>query len=126
MIKPLNDFCKVELETDEFGFGGGTKDKAESGILVELPDKFNYFGFFSFSFENSLVDHKKLQELYDYYNKLIGQRIYWLALSEKGSILKQDNKIFALIKLTSIIAIDQDTDNIATNILDAQGGSFSA
>lgn len=126
MIRPINDFCKVELEVDRYGFGGGTKDKAESGILRELPDKFNYFGFFSFAFEESLSNESVLEELYNYYKGLIGQRIYWLALSEKGSILQQDGKTYAFIKLTSIISADKDIDNIATNVLDQNGGSFSA
>lgn len=125
MLRPINDFCLIELASDKYGFQD-TKDKAETGILVELPDKFNYFGFYSFAFEASLDNHKALQALYDYYKSKVGQRVYWLALSEKGAILKQGDKTFALIKLTSLMAADEDVDDIATNVLDTHGGSFSA
>lgn len=124
-LKPINDLAKIEIETDEFGFSGGDKDKAESGILREMPI-FPYFGFWSFAFENSLVNDEALRKLHEHYVGLIGQRVYWTALSEKGNMLKQDGKTFVFVKFTSLIAADTDVTNIATSVLDSQGGSFSA
>ena len=126
MLKPLNDLCKIEIETDEYGFGGNKADKADSGILVELPDVFTYFGFWSFAFENSFMDIDKLKVLHNHYSQFIGQRVYWTALSEKGNMLKQDDKTYVFVKLTSLIASDENTDNPATSVLDSSGGSFSA
>lgn len=125
MLHPLNDYAKVQIDMDEFGFGGSPGDKAQSGILISLPDKFNYFGFFSFAFERSFGNEEELKKLYNYYKQLTGRRVYWLALSEKGAILKQNGKNYAFIKLTSIIAHDEDVENIAENVLDNNGGAFS-
>jgi hypothetical protein len=125
MLKPLNDLAKVQIETDEFGFGGKAVDKAQSGILIELPDQFNYFGFWSFAFEDSFMAKEKLEVLYKYWKSKIGHRVYWTALAEKGNILRQDKKIYAFVKLTSLIASDEDVEKIAENVLDDNGGAFS-
>lgn len=125
MLKAVNDLAKIQIEVDEFGFGGGTKDKAASGILVALPDKFNYFGFWSFAFEDSFMSEEKLEKIYHYYKGLLGCRVYWTALAEKGNILEQDGKSFAFVKFSSLIAMDEDVENIATNVLDSAGGAFS-
>lgn len=126
MLKSVNDLAKIQIEVDEYGFGGGVKDKAASGILVALPDKFNYFGFWSFAFEDSFMADEELDRLHKYYKGLVGYRVYWTALAEKGNILEQDGKSYAFVKLTSLIAADEDVENIATNVLDNNGGAFSA
>lgn len=119
----LNDLAKIELAVDEYGFGGTEKETAESGILVALPDKFNYFGFWSFSFENSFMARKELDELYEYWKAKIGRKVYWTALSERGNIIEKDGKKFAFVKLTSLIAED-DPDSTARNIHSDGSGSF--
>lgn len=125
MLRPLNDYAMVQLDTDDYGFGGAPGDKAQSGILIRLPDKFNYFGMYSFAFERSFGADEELKKLYDYYKQLVGHRIYWLALSEKGAILKQNDKSYAFLKLTSVMAHDEDVENEATNVLDNNGGAFA-
>lgn len=125
MLKPMNDLAKIQIEVDEYGFGGKEGDKAASGILIALPDRFNYFGFWSFAFEDSFMSEDKLDKLYKYYKGLIGYRVYWTALAEKGNILKQDGKSYAFVKLTSLISVDDDVENIAENVLDNGGGAFS-
>lgn len=122
-MHPLNDLAKIQLETDEFGFGNTGKDTAESGILVELPDKFNYFGFWSFSFENSFMARKELDELYEYWKSKIGKRVFWTALSERGNILEKDDNKFAFVKLTSLIAEDEPNSE-ARNVHSDGEGSF--
>lgn len=124
MLKPLNDLAKIELDSDEFGFGN-KKDTAESGVLVELPDSFNYFGMWSFAFENSFMERNKLDELLEYWKPKIGRRVYWTALSEKGNIIEQDGKQYAFVKLTSLIA-DDEADSDAQNIHSNGTGSFKA
>lgn len=119
----LNDLAKIELAVDEYGFGGTEKETAESGILVALPDKFNYFGFWSFSFENSFMAREELDELYEYWKAKIGRKVYWTALSERGNIIEKDGKKFAFVKLTSLIAED-DPDSMARNVHSDGSGSF--
>lgn len=125
MLKPANDLAKIQIEVDEYGFGGSAKDKASSGILVALPDKFTYFGFWSFAFEDSFMAKEKLEELYNYWRDYVGHRVYWTALAEKGNLLSLNGKNFAFVKLTSLIATDEDVENIATNVLDNNGGAFA-
>lgn len=123
MLAALNDLAKVKLETDEFGFGGDKKDTAENGILVALPDKFNYFGFWSFSFENSFMARDELDQLYEYWKSKIGKRVHWTALSERGNIIEKDGEKYAFVKLTSLIAED-DPDSSARNVHADGSGSF--
>lgn len=113
----------VKLETDEFGFGGDKKETAESGILTQLPDKFNYFGFWSFAFERSWMNEEKLAKLYEYWETKIGKKVFWTALSERGNIIEKDGYKWAFIKLTSLIAED-DPDSTAQSIHSDGAGSF--
>lgn len=122
-MAPLNDLAQIKIDVDEFGFGGDGKDTAESGILVALPPKFIYFGFWSFAFENSLGNKQVLEEVYDYYASKIGRRVYWTALSERGNIIQKGNEKFAFLKLTSLICED-DPDSDATSVHSDGAGSF--
>lgn len=122
-MNTLNDLAMIKLEVDQFGFGGTEKDTAESGILVSLPDKFMYFGFWSFAFENSFMARKELDELYKYWETKIGRRVYWTALSERGNIIEKDGEKYAAIKLTSLI-FEDDPDSTAHNVHSDGAGSF--
>ena len=122
-MKPLNDLAKVRLDTDKYGFGSAEKDTAESGILESLPDKFNYFGFWSFAFEDSFMNRKDLDDIYEYWQGKIGRRVYWTALSERGNILRKDGEKYAFIKLTSLIAED-DPESTAQSVHSDGAGSF--
>ncbi len=130
-MQPLNDLAKIRLESDKYGFGTVGKDTAESGILVELPSKLYFFGFWSFAFEQSFMARKELDELYDYWKTKIGRKVYWTALAERGNVIekkvqvdgKDVNEKYAFIKLTSLIAED-DPDSTATNVHSDGAGSF--
>lgn len=123
MIRPLNDLCKVDITNNDFI--KGDQGTAENGILLELPDKFNYFGFWSFAFEQSFMARDELDQIYAYYKDLIGQRVYWTAVSERGNILKEGDNQYVFIKLTSLIAADEDTENVAENLHSDGEGGFS-
>lgn len=122
-MKPLNDLAKIKLETSEFDFGEAGKQTSESGILVELPNKFLYFGFWSFAFEKSFMSYDDLNVLHEYWKSKIGQKVYWTALSERGNIIEKDGEKFAFVKLTSLIAED-DPDSTARNVHADGSGSF--
>lgn len=123
-LSALNDLAKIQLGKDPYGFGTDGKGTAENGVLLELPDKFNYYGMWSFAFERSFMDREKLDELYKYWESKIGRRVYWTALSEKGNIIEKDGERFCFIKLTSLIA-DDDADSTAHNIHSDGAGSFN-
>ncbi len=122
-LEAINDLCKVELETDEFGFSAQAKETAECGILVGLPDKFNFFGFWSFAFENSFMSRKDLDEIYEYWQGKVGRKVFWTALSERGNIIESEGKKYAFIKLTSLIAED-DPESTAKSVHSDGSGSF--
>lgn len=124
-MSPLNDLAKISLgKTDEFGFGTDTKGTFESGVLVELPDAFDYFGMWSFAFENSFMNKAALDKLMDRWKKHIGHRVYWTALSEKGNVVTIDGEKFAFLKLTSLIAYSENPDIDVQNIHTDGAGSF--
>lgn len=125
-MKPINDLAKIQLDGDAYNLKIDVGGTAESGVLVELPDEFNYFGFWSFAFDTSFMDKDKLTAIYDHYKKLIGKRVFWTALSEKGNIIQDsDGNKFAFVKLTSLIASD-DKDSKAFNIHSDGAGAFRA
>lgn len=118
-MHPLNDLAKIELaELSKFD-PGDTSNQAENGILVELPDRFTFFGFWSFAFENSLMNQQVLEDLYEYWKGYIGKRVYWSAMSERGNILKSGDR-FAYVKLTSLIAWSEP-DDVAENLHSGNG-----
>ncbi len=124
MITPQGDWLKIELE--EAGqFSAKAGDTATDGILVEVPE-FTHYGMYSMAFESSLMNHDILEELIEHWQSLKGKRLYWLSLSEKGAILKEDNgKRYAFVKPTSIMGWSEPEEK-AESILDGRGGAFSA
>lgn len=124
-LQPLGDVAMIELEVDEFGFGGDEDRGVDNGILAALPDKFNYFGFFSFSFEDSFMAHDELKELHTYYTGLIGKRVFWPSLSEKGMVFRDGEKRYAMIKLTSLIGHCEPDDEVR-NVYNEKSGAYAA
>lgn len=124
-LKPLGDVAMIELSTDEYNFGGTDDNGVDNGILVELPNEFNYFGFFSFSFEESFMAHDKLADLHKYYTSLIGKRVFWPSLSEKGMIFRDGEKRYAMIKLTGLIGCAEPDDEVY-NVYNEKTGGYSA
>lgn len=128
-MHPINDVMKVEITEDGYNFGLQKKG-VENGIVVELPDTLPYFGFHSFAFENSLrpmADHEanELRHLLDFYGKrLMGKRVYWTALAERGMILKEGSKGYVFLKFTDIIAYS-DPEIEAQNVHKDGAGGFS-
>lgn len=123
MITPQGDWLKIELE-DAGAFSAKAGDAATDGILVEVPE-FTHYGYYSFSFENSLMNEDVLERLYTHWHRLKGKRVYWLALSEKGAILQEENgKRYTYIKPTSILGWSEPEEK-AENVLNEKGGSFA-
>lgn len=123
-MKPLGDQIKVELGTaDEYGFGNDKK-KFENGIAIELPDKLMYFGYHSFAYEASLGNTELLEEIYDYYKDLIGKRVYWTELADRGLVYTLAGKTFAMIKLTDLIGYSEPSIE-AASLAGNNAGSFA-
>lgn len=124
-LYPFNDLAKIELD-DAGAFSAKAGDSATDGILVELPAFWTHYGFYSFAFENSFMNEEDLKKVAEFWEGQIGKRVYWLALSEKGAILKEENgKRYAYVKFTSLIA-GSEPDEKAESVLDKHNGGFSA
>ena len=112
-MKPLNDVALIEIEKNQYEIsgmklvGGDSKKSIGSGILVELPKEMPFLGFHAFAFETSLGETETLAKLWKYYSKLIGKRVYWTALSERGMVFNKDDKSYALIKLTDFVGYSE-------------------
>lgn len=120
-MNPLNDLACIKLENKRFK--GAEKDTAESGILINIPDEFHFYGFWSFAFEDSFMNEEKLKKIYDYWKSKIGRKVYWTALAERGNIIEKDGQRFAYVKFTSLIAED-DPNSSARNVHSDGAGSF--
>lgn len=120
-MQALNDLAMIKLDTKRFK--GSEKDTAESGILVSLPSDLTHYGFWSFAFDDSLMNGKIADALLDYWRTKIGRKVYWTALSERGNIIEKDGERYAFVKFTSLIAED-DPDSKARNIHSDGAGSF--
>lgn len=119
-LLPLNDLAMVKLESQRFS--SSEKDTAESGILVQLPD-FTHYGFWSYSFDNSLMSEPIAKQLIDYWTGRIGKKVFWTALSERGNIIEVNGEKYAFIKFTSLIAAD-DADSDARAVHSDGAGAF--
>lgn len=119
-LHALNDQLKVEIKSDEYGFAGRPDEQegTETGIVVEVPTLVWYLGFHSFAFEESFGAGEKIAEIVERVRELLlGKRVYWTAYSERGSVLKEGNKTYAFVKITDLIAFDDETtDTKATSV----------
>lgn len=115
---PINDVVKVEVATDQYGFGGDEKAGVESGIVTDFPDMMPYLSFHSFAFENSIFNDELKGLAESYKQTLVGKRVYWKSYAERGMVFeeKDTNKRWAFVKLTDILAYSDDVDNIAYTV----------
>ncbi len=123
MLKPVNDYCQIKL--DEAGaFSAKAGDAATSGILVAVPEAMTHFGMYSSMLDTSFMAHDQLDEVLEEWRQYIGKRVFWLALSEKGAILEDSTGKYALIKMSSLMAMSE-ADERAESVTDSKGGAFS-
>lgn len=127
-LEVINDYIKVFLPPiDEYGFGGndGEEKGAESGIVVDMPDKLYFFGMHSFAYEASFMATEKLAELLAYYRKkLLGKKIWWSSMKERGQIIVEaDGKRYAYLHFTDVMAASE-ADAEGLNTYGEAGGSF--
>lgn len=126
-LHPVNDRFKVQIDKDEFGFKSGDDNiKAESGIVVEIPDIMIYLSFHSFAFENSIVDKERLTEIASFYKSFVGKRIFWEALQDRGRMIAEEDGEYVYLQMTDLLAYADDVNEKA-QIVDQVGkaGSFN-
>lgn len=125
MLRPFNDKVKIEVATDQYGFGDGSTRK-EAGVVVEVPDVMMYLGFHSFAFEDSIANEEKLKKIQAFYNELKGKKVIWEALKDSGRHFKEGDKEFVILNVTDIIAYtDNVDDEIQTVDQTGSAGSFN-
>lgn len=110
---PLNDVALIEIEKNQFNIGGLELVSGEGkisvghGILIKIPDFVPYLGFHAFAFDTSLGNMDLYENVLEEYKKLVGKRVYWSALSERGMVFSKDDKTYALIKLTDLVGFSE-------------------
>lgn len=126
-LHPVNDNIMVEISTDKYGFAGKAEQQGtETGIVVELPMHMWYLGMHSFAFEDSLGNIEVMKNVKKVFEDYLGKRVYWTAFTERGSVLKDGNKTYAFLKLTDLIAVEDDIKaKAAKSVETAQGGGVS-
>lgn len=110
-LSPINDYFMVEIERDPQGFVD-TLDVNQEGIMegriIAISDEMTFFGFNSFMFDKSLGDAPLLKKLHDHYSKYVGKKVYWPLRTESGSVIKVDNKQYVFLKMTAIMAVEEN------------------
>lgn len=93
-----------------FGFVGGasTEDGVRCGKVVSISEQMAFFGFHTYMFDNSLMNVDLLKEIHDLYSKYVGKTVYWPERSESGTIIKDGDSEYAFIKMSSIMAVEND------------------
>lgn len=124
----MADQVKVRLDkADAHGFSGGEAQSQESGVLVEMPDRLMWLGYHSFAFESSLEDPDLMDEVYKYYATFVGKKIVWEAMQESGRRFKEGDEEYVLLKITDILAYDDDVKSKIKVVTDVRrAGSFKA
>lgn len=126
-LHPVNDRFKVQIDKDEFGFKSGDDNiKAESGIVVEVPDILIYLSFHSFAFERSLDRPEAMEKIQKYYGQFLGKRIFWEALQDRGRMIAEEDGEYVYLQMTDLLAYADDVNEKA-QIVDQVGkaGSFN-
>ena len=123
-MHPVADNIKVKVsEPDKYDLG--THDNsAESGIVVEVPDVIHYYGFHSFAFENSFMAKKDLEEIREYFKKLIGKRVWWQTFQDKGRRFKESDGEYVYLKMSDVLIYSDDVDMVAEIVDDTRSGGF--
>lgn len=127
-VHPFGDQIKVLLDKDEFNFSGGEEGtRSETGVVVEIPEEMLYIGFHSFAFENSYGDPTSLLKVVSWLKEsVLARRVYWQSIQDSGRHIVDGDNEYVLLKITDIIAVDDDVDNkarIVSNI--GKSGSFA-
>ena len=124
-IHPINDRLKVRVDADEFDLND-EKSLIETGVVVEIPKDMLYLSFHNFGFEDSIANESKLDKILDFYNQMLGKRVYWEKLQDSGRHIKEEDGEFIYLQMTDVLAYADKTDEKAevVNSL-SSSGSFN-
>lgn len=107
MINVIGDKVLIRIEGNAFGLIGAKDNELCSGVLEQVPNDILYYGFHSFGFDNSLGNDEVLAKVLDFYNKLIGKRVYWEMLQDRGrkfTVETEDgNKDYVLLNMSDVL-----------------------
>lgn len=112
-IIPINDMLLVEI--------GGTKkigglehmvqsqqnEGYDSGIVISVSEFMTYFGFQTYAFDSSMMNSEVLETVRNKYAELVGKKVYWPKMSERGMTFKEDGHEYALLKMSSLIGVEE-------------------
>jgi len=125
-LHPVGDQLKVKIDTNKYDFGP-SKPGDETGVVVEIPEVIHYFGKHSQSLEASFMAKAQLEELLSYFGTLVGKRVVWETLQDRGRHFKEGDSEFVLLKMTDIIGFTDSVDEevIPSDDDRAASGSFN-
>jgi hypothetical protein len=126
-IHPVGDQVLVLLDKEAYNFGGKEGEGSETGVVVELSKGMWYIGMHSFAFEKSVGDDVWLESIQTWLEgEVLNKRVYWEALQDRGRRIKDGDNEYVLLKITDIIAVDDDVNNKARIVSQTgKAGSFA-
>ncbi|SRR6266516_7478765 len=125
-LHPIGDQCKIQVDKSIYNFGP-EKPGTETGVVVEMPTLVWWIGFHSFAFEKSFGAATDIADMIADYNKLVGRRVVWESLQDRGRHFREGEDNFVLLKLSDIIGFTDSVDEsvIPTDDDRSSAGSFN-
>lgn len=124
-LHPVGDQLKIKLDKSIMNLGPSKPGK-ETGIVTEVPEVIHYFGMHSSMMESSFMS-PDLPVLLDYFKDLIGKRVVWESLQDRGRHFSDGDDTFVLLKMSDVIGFTDDPDEVVDASDDdrASSGSFA-
>lgn len=124
-LHPVNDQLKIKIDPKSRFAGGDEVKGAETGVVVEIPKSMLYVGMHSMALESSFMS-PKLTQVLDLFSELIGKRVYWEMLQDRGRRIKEGDDEYVFLKMTDIVAFADDVNEDAYVVdTTGKGGSFN-
>lgn len=113
-IIPVNDHLLVEIGSAAQKIGGletmvqsQQQEGWDTGIVVAVSEFMTYFGFQTYAFDSSMMNAELLGQVKSMYKAMVGKKVYWPKMAERGMTIKHEGKEYALIKMTALMAVEE-------------------
>jgi hypothetical protein len=116
MLKVYNDHLLVELNKSEWATSddadttGKEDPNASKGVVAAIPDlsDMHYLSSYSWISEDSVLQEDLLERVRTAMERLLGKTVYFEKRADLGNTIEYEGKTYATIKLTKIIAVEEN------------------
>lgn len=109
-IQPVGDVFQIEVGATASGMniigGLNVEEGVRKGKIVAIGDDWQFFGYVTYMFDNSLDNLEMLNKLRNHYKKYVGKTVYWPSRTEAGTDIDYDGKTYVFVKCAGIMAVE--------------------